>query len=479
MNIPEPTSANPDNRFPKWLSITLAVFSVAMLSWQIAVCGGVAHLGDTTTYYQAWERLSTFHPDFMRPPVYPLIIGVLKTIFGQEISKVVLALLQWAIWIAGCRWTWLTMRYFNMGRKLANCVILLLMAFPGTWIFNNSVMTEGIMVGLMPLSAWLFIQYLRNKKEAFLIRAAILLFVFIFTKPQMMFLIPIWAFVWIYATRANKRHLTITAAATLLAIASLGIYKWSLYHCYRQNNMSTVTPMNNYYGLRMAGLVKVEEIQNPVSRETLRPYIEADPGQDRPEYYLYWRETWSLGSNALDSICVHAFRSHPAEATAFILHRIPQSLRHNIFFTPCKERQAYTPIDSAYHAVCSTVPKPDSKDIIIGADLLAIGNSYPFSTIYPLFGIMDFPFLAAWVIIVSFTLWYIVVWARRKRLPVAASYISAILLGGYLTVFIGAPNDWGRLVTPFSMLLFAAGGIMVANVKKTLSGWWLKRREFA
>ena len=466
------------DRFPRWLLLTLSVFALLMITWQTIVCGGETETCDTWSYFAAWEWLKKLHPDPMRPPIYPLVLGPVFTIFSKPMATIIMMMIQWGIWIAGCRAMWLIARHFNVSRLIATTLVILLMVFPGAWMLNNVLQTDGPASGLVPIIVLQAIRYNCDRKYSTLMWAGAFLFILIFLKPQFMFIIPIWGITWIYLTRRCRKHLMTSILIVGSAIASLLVYKWSLYHCYRQNNMTTVSAINNYMGLRMAGLIHVDEIENPQYREILRPFIEADPGLDMPDYFLYWQEIWKTPSNVLDSINRNAYLLHTAEANRFILHRFPQSLNFRIFFTPTKPRPYDTPLHKRYYKACGFGPEYD-RDIIFGKDLLTVREMPPGCVIYPFYGHMDIPFWMAWLTIISFTIWYLRVWRKQRRFPVAAFYISALLWGQYVTTLIGANCDWGRLVTPVLMLLFAAGGIMVANVKKALSGWWLKRREFA
>lgn len=484
----KPTSLYADlpvrtERFPLWLMATLVIFGCLMIAWQRIICGDIAYTGDTMSYFNAWNLLKTFHPDYFRTPTYPFILRAVYGIFDTKTANLVLQLLQWGVWIAGCRWTWLVLRYLTVNRIISDTVVILLMAFPGCWIFNNCILTECWATGFMPLLVLQLIRYRQTRKRSTIIQAGILMFAMVYLKPQLMFLVVLWGIAWGVTTFGDKRRFQTVMLITALVAGSLMFYKWSMHKCYLQNNFSIVSPRNNYCSLRMAGLIYVEEIENPSAREILREYIETDPGTDMPGRYLYWGEADKLSSNALDSICGNAYKRHMAQANLFFLRRVPQTLSHSIFYTPVQARPLNSQMHLDYYQLDGFVPPPGYDeyipDIIFGKDLLCHKDSSLGQWIFPLYGIMDLPFWVAWLIIGSFTIWYVALWWKERRFPTVAFYIASIVFCGYITMFIGAPYDWGRLGAPYYMLLFAAGGIMVTNVKKTLSGWWLKRRGFA
>lgn len=473
--------SRPDNqatsRFPNWLLITLIIFACLMILWQMLICGGVSGIGDTHTYLKAWERLKTFHPDLMRPPVYPILIGTIFDLFGQTVGIVILFAVQWAVWVAGCRCTWLILRYFNVNQPWCNVTIFLMMALPGTWVLNNLAQTDGMSSGLTPMLVWQIIRYQQSKETKWILYGGALLFCLIYLKPQFIYIIPIWGIAWIAVTRKISRQLIWSISILCLATGSIFFYKWSLWHCYRfEGGISTVSAINNYYSLRMAGLIHPDEITDEYAREKLRPYLEADPGTDLPDHYLYWSEHFLVGDKATDQIWRHAYKLHTAEANAFILHRIPQSLNYSIFFSRGHARPYDTEVHRAYYKIDGSEPPSanfdfNGYDIVYGKKLFKIHSAYPWCLIYPLYDIAVIPFWAAWLTIILFTGIYIRQWICQREFPVTAFMLASLLVGCYITVFIGAPCDWGRLVTPVCMLLFAAATVTVSKILKSMSGF--------
>lgn len=450
-----------------------------MIAWQLLICKGACTIGDMHTYITAWGNLCRLHPDPMRPPVYPIILGSMLDIFGEQLGGCLMMIIHWSIWIAGCRWSWLILRYFNASRSLATTIIILLMLFPGTWVLNNMLQTDGIATGGFPLFIWQLIQYRNTHQRKWITLGGMLLITYLFLKPQFIYLIPLWATAWIYSAYKDKNHRKWALGVLCIAISSVIAYQGALYYCYRQPYISKVSPINNYYSLRMAGLIYPEEIEDSVARETLRPFIEADPGTNLPDHYLYWSETWRVHDKTLNQIWHNAYSLHRSETHAFIFHRFPQLLNYNIFYNEGKHRQRQSAKDIAYYNVSKEVINTNQTDIVYGSDLFKSSAKSYNSLIYPLYGFMQIPFWFAWLTIALFSIWYCIKWANEKRFPAIAFLMSSIILGGYLVVFIGAPSDWGRLVTPFSMILFIMVGILYTNVKKTLSKRWLTRHILA
>lgn len=470
---------NQKDKFPSQLLIILIVFGIAMIAWQLLICKGACTIGDMHTYVTAWGNLCRLHPDPMRPPIYPILLGSSLDIFGEQLGGCFMMIIHWSVWIAGCRWCWLILREFDVSKTISSLIVILLMLFPGTWVLNNMLQTDGLATGGMALFIWQLIQYRNTHKQKWIILSGMLLIAYLFLKPQFIFLLPIWGIAWVYVSSKDRGHQKWALGVCVTAITAVIAYQGALYYCYRQPYISKVSPVNNYYSLRMAGLIYPDEIEDSVARETLRPFIEADPGTDLPDHYLYWTETWRVHDKTLNQIWHHAYSLHRPDVHSFILHRFPQLLNYNIFYKEGKHRQRQSAKDIAYYNVSKEKINTDQADIIYGKDLFKATTKSYNSLIYPLYGFMQIPFWFAWFTIASFSIWYCIKWAKEKQFPVVAFLMASIIFGGYLVVIIGAPSDWGRLVTPFSMILFSMVGILYTNVKKTLSDRGLTLHRFA
>lgn len=469
------TDTHSTSCFPRWLIVVLIVFAVLMLTWQAVVCDGMGRIGDTCTYVSAWNVVKTFHPDIVRPPVYPLILGLCLELFGNWWGMVAVCILQWGCWIWGCVLTWEILVYFRVSRGIRLGVIFALMIFSGGWVFNNVAQTEGFATALMPLLAWEAIRYLQSRKSLYIWLANLTLLFFIFLKPQFFSLIPVVAVVWIFVTRRNRRHLLLGILIPVTALGMIWGYMWTLKRCYcLQNTFSIVTHWNGYNSMRMAGLIKPDEIEDPEVREKLRPYLEADPGQNLPDYYLYWGELWLVWHTDLAKVWLHAYELHRQEANAYILDRFRVGLTKDISVCDCIPHPYVTERDSAWYAL-TKAPSVFPNDIVRGSNLFKPENAEPGGYLMPLYGTATLPFWAAWLFIGLFSAMYIVRWIKSKRFPVIAFLLAASTVAGYVTAFVGAYDGWGRLVTPYTMPLFIMIAILLANVKKSLLNYRQRR----
>lgn len=73
-----------NDKFPYWLLITLIVFGTVMIIWQLVLSKSACTIGDMWTYMSAWENLRRLHPDPMRPPVYPILLGCTHNLSGHS-----------------------------------------------------------------------------------------------------------------------------------------------------------------------------------------------------------------------------------------------------------------------------------------------------------------------------------------------------------------------------------------------------------
>lgn len=335
-------------------------------------------------------------------------------------------------------------------------------------MFNNVAQTEGFATALMPLFIWQTIQYIRGRKSVWIWSANLTLLFFIFLKPQFICLLPAVSVAWIYMTRRNRTALLAGLMIPVTALGMIWFYTWTIRRCYcLDNTFSIVTHWNGYYSMRMAGLIRIDEIENPEVKERLRPYIELDPGRNLPDHNLYWCELWQASVGDLARVWQHAYSLHTAEANRYMLARFRTGLSKDISVCDFTPHPDVTAADSAWYALTKT-SRSIPPDIVRGKALFQPSQATPGGYLMPLYGIATAPFWAAWMIIFAFSAMYIGRWIRRKRFPVIAFLISASVVAGYVTAFLGAYDGWGRLVTPYTMLLFITAAVLFSNVKKSL-----------
>lgn len=286
--------------FPKWLLAIMVVFACSMTAWQWGVCGSMGMLGDYFDYLGAWENLQHLHPHISRPPVYPLILGTSYGLFGETAGQFFLVLLNWTAWIIGSLLTWKIMSYLKVRRGFRIAVFIALMLFSGSWVYNNNLLPEALVQGLIPLQIWTFIKFLRTKRTIWILYSVLTALSLLFIKPQFICLYPVLTVFWVIVTFRNRHQLFAAICLTVLSGCVIGAYSLVLNHFYSlSGSISISTYWNRYCTLRMAGLIRIDEIRDPQARQALTPFILVDSGQYKPEFFMYEYEIQYLSVEQL------------------------------------------------------------------------------------------------------------------------------------------------------------------------------------
>ena len=475
--MPESTAST--DRFPRWLWILIAVLGAIMITLQFLKAGDLFVIYDAFSYTAAWERLKMCLPDAVRPPVYPLFYGIITTIFPGTTGMVVIAVLQWSLFGVAIWMLWRILVYFEVTRAFRVATILLLLFFPGNWVMNNALQTESLSLFLITFLVYSLIRYRQRQTRLWNIAGAITTFLLVYLKPQFIYIIPIYLAAW-WICSANRKQTILTVTSSLLIAGSLFFYTWTLRRFCGFNQGLTVVGTVNCYGiLRMGGLVTPDDIENPDIREHLRPYLEADPGSDLLETDLYGVEWKYMNLVQCDSINRNVIPNHPAEVAGFLLSRFPRSFSHSIFPRHGYARPYDGPKHRRYYALTGKKqPSLHIPEFTYGEALTNGDKALRGSLVFPFYGILDIPFIAAYITLALFTGITLLSWKKSgwKRFPTVAFTLIALISGGYITTLAGAYDDWGRIAGSTHVLLFAAGGIVVYKSYRYVQ-FRLKRRQ--
>lgn len=426
-------------RMPLWLTVTIILLGLAFMSWQLILFSGASDYSDSFTYYEAWEDLKTLHPNQWRPPVYALLIGILKEIFGYGLSLAVLLVLQWGIYLYTLQAIWEINIMLGINRGLNSAAVLVFLLIPGFWVMNNFAMAECLAGCGIVWFIWACGRWHINHQVCYLYLSAFLMAGLIFTKPVMILLIPIFACYWLYVYHSNRsviRNILLLVAA---AVSLTVVYGFSIKRFHGVFALTRASADNQYYCLREDGIIIPEEIRDPQLRERFRPFYETDPGRHAPGMNLYKNELWQFGWKEKKQMAGEAIRLHPETAFRGTIIRFKDAASFSQFL-------AYEPYELPY-ATETTFNYPGY-----------IGHIYPYPDIF------SFPILVGWIISLCFSAIWIYRWIRNKRFPSLPFLIASTFIVGMTVSIAGAQDSWGRLVTPFNPLL----PVMAANILSIL-----------
>lgn len=437
---------------PRGFFAALAAVSAALLVWQLVEYGGASQaFYDTPSYFRAWDYIKTIHSHQTRPPVYPFFVGGLRDIVGVPAMRVIVALVQWGIYVAMMPLAWQLCRRLGAGVRLTGAAVSLFLLVPGFWVLNNVVLPESMCGSLIVLLLWLVMVTIDSGSRRAMLWSAVTIVVLTMSKPVFVYLVALIPVVWFTSARKHDVKLKLPASLTAGVAAVICIYCMCTQHTHEVMSISQTADFNRYLQLREEGLMRPQDIvgRNDL-RELIAEYYARDPGTWHPFVTdSLWREINRINWPDLHWLNNNAMAHHPRETAVMYLKNFPRSADYDLFYNPL-----YPPEVPQYwiHAWNDT----DGSD--------------PVLMIYPCYRQIRPQVWVGWMIGLWFVALWLWRWWRSGRFPAVAYAVGASMIGCYVVSIVGAPDDWGRLLSPVNMLL----PIMLASSGAAL--WDVMRR---
>lgn len=418
---------------PLWLwgiVIAVAIYYI----WEVFAGSGVRYGGDTYNYLKAMRFLSQGHTDMLRPPVYPAVMLICRTLFGQFGGDEAVVVLQWCVWLAAMRLLWSLCAMMRINYWLSAGVILCQCAVREVVMINSTILTESLamsgVIAVMYLSARIVCDY--RPWQTWLLWAMV--FIMIFLKPVFLILIPVVA-VFFIARRPYlpRRAMAVSLAALIMIMSSAGVYVCLMHRSYGLWSMTAAAYFNDYHDLRMHGLIIPDELEEPW-RSIFEPYYAADKGTDKPDAdnVWYFSEGFELSSFGLAYTVDREKSLHRSEYLTIKLRKFVTTLPYSVFWL------RYDTGNNEY--------QPDN---------------YTHDPYFPYWGalLIFFVYMAGGV-----RRW----WLMRK-FPALLYMPAAIWAAVYFASIWGSHAEWSRLILPALPCMFVmAAAVLTALMRRYL-----------
>lgn len=436
---------------PLWLTIITIILGGVLFYVNYRQYHSVTTILNGEEYFIAWDNLKNGLPQPLRPPVYPIFIGVLSEVFGQGRALAVIPLIQWIVFVCSLQLVWKINQASKVGNVFNIISILIVYLIPGFWVMNNFAMPESVCIYLVLLTIWLTLKYNSVKQIRYLISGGCCVLVLVFVKPMFIFLIPLMPLYWYCGGKRKKRHLLAGIALLAITISSLCVYA-----CWMRSNfgvfgLSEASSMNKYQTLRQAGLITPDNISDTQLRLQFQKYYEKDPGVQAPYSNRYWNEI--CGDNFVwaqtEAIAYETIAKHPTKAACAALAHFEEALPYSHFH--CLQPQKY-----------------DSDKYL--ANWNGITPARYSTYIFPFQKYLNFPIWGGLLTTAVYILLFVRRWFREHKLPIAEFIVSSLMSTAYITVILSAPDCWGRILTPVNILLT----IMWATICSRLWRYYIK-----
>lgn len=421
---------------PREFFAALTVVSAVLLVWQLVEYGGASQaFYDTSSYFHAWDYIKTIHSHQERPPVYPFLVGGLRDMTGIPAMRVIVALIQWALFVAVLPLAWQLCRRLGAGAILSGIAVSLYLIVPGLWVLNNVVLPESICGSLIVLLLWLVMIVTDSGSRRAMTWSAIIILVMVMSKPVFIYLVAVIPVAWFTAARKHGVRKRLPAALITGMAAVICLYCMAMQHTHLVFSPCKATDYNRYIQLREEGLMQPQDIDmaRDELRELIAGYYARDPGTWHPFVAdSLWHEMGSINWPDLHWLNNNAMAHHPWETAVMYLKNFPRSADYDLFYNPL-----YPP-GVPQHWLRAWNDTDGSDPVLV---------------IYPFYRQIRPQLWVGWAIGLWFVALWLWRWWRSGRFPAVAYAVGASMIGGYIVSIAGAPDDWGRLLTPINMLL--------------------------
>lgn len=407
---------------------------------QFGVGAGASIYGDSPSYFKAWEALKLIHPSEWRPPVYPLIIGIPTELLGKPAALGFILVFHWVCFAVALLLLYQINRRVGIGNGVSCLVVLAVLLLPGMWVLNNLAIPESICGSMIVLLVWLSIRYHDSQRCLWLLASGLLLTILIFTKPVFVILIPIMVAFWVIVGRKRRNHLMIAAGILIFIIGCMAFYAWQIARF--NDGIYTLTRAsddNLYYCLREDGLIRPEEIPVDSIRQQFTPFYQRNRGEHAPGENLFSEELRTFSWEEKRLMAHIALQNHPKEAFQGTLQRFKDA------------------------ATFSQTLYPETNELPI-FETNTVNPGERISFFFPLNRWLYTPIWLSWLAMLAYLSGMLVRWKRSRKFPAIGLLIVAIPLVGTVASIAGAQDSWGRLITPFNLMLVPIAGYLIQRV---------------
>lgn len=378
---------------------------------------------DTISYIEAGDRILNGLPDLWRTPVYPLVITLIRGMFGPDVWPYAIIVLQFVVFVSSAVFLENTAARFISQPRTVFWIVAVYLLYPGTIYYCVALLTESFAISGTTILIWCLLRsFPDSPKCSDMVIASVILLLLLFLRPAFLYLIPVVSVYYVLiAIKFRKSALSslVTAAAGIIVVVSLfAVYKnWVNKH-HDINSVSYVSTINNYFLIRYAGIADPKLTDNPQLKKCILSSVPND-GKNYLEVLMECRDI-------RNSVPPYDFEAYVNEAMKSNPYRMAQA------------------IESRWND--EAVKEP------------AFGRIY-----WKLSHIEHFlvPRLSSYAIfLILYTIMALYSW-RRMKSPPYVTFLLLMVSGGMLvTAVVGAQSDWSRLITPGTSAFIMLFGLL-------------------
>ncbi len=272
----------------------LSVLELAIIvGWSVYSGEGMNVEHDTMSYYYSYEHELTMGMiGKSRTPLFPLIIGLAKDIFGMTVSVAMVYIFQSIVFLFSINWLGTTLCNITSHKKIAYWFTSIYALYPGVLTYCAVMMTESLSISLVAAALYYASEayyHASYKKAAVSGFVCMLLWM---QRPSLvivpLLLVVMWMLLIMFERKSKLKIALWGLASTLISLGGLWIYSIVYNSTYNKSGISAVPTWNNYMFIREAKIIDTAAIKSPQIKEVVDSFIRVN-GVDGPGM-VWWSE---------------------------------------------------------------------------------------------------------------------------------------------------------------------------------------------
>ncbi len=234
---------------------------------------------DSPSYINAWQSFREGQIDIWRTPVYPVFLGLMHTLLGDNYLYYVVGV-QHLMFLVSIRYFYLLLRYSITNLGISYFLTLFYALYPCAATYNCCIATETFAITGSIFLLYSIFKLYRTKELRFGIYTFLWLFFLVFLRPAVVYLLPVTIVSWCIVAIKRKRFfispvingLTASIIVSIFLIAYMAIFKGT----YGVFTPSGIGLINKYAIAKAANIIEY----NSTGNGGLQFYREVENGID-------------------------------------------------------------------------------------------------------------------------------------------------------------------------------------------------------
>lgn len=391
------------------LYLLSALELIVIIAWSVHSGMGLRHC-DSGTYYIAYDSIVAGYFPIARTPLYPILIGFLRSLFGRSISLAIVYIFQSLVFICSIKWMGKTLERISNHPRLNYWFTSIYALYPGILTFCGYILTESLSVSLMSALVYSVTEAYYNNSYKKAALSGILCLILWLLRPALIYVTAIMLVFWCCILLSKRKKMLKTAlyglCLTLISGAALSIYAMIFYKEFHKFGITSVTTLNNYLTIRESKAIDVAEIESPQLKVTVDSMLQTNELSLANAYKECGQLTEQYGLAEVDKFVNDQIKRHPKKILLFLL--------------------------------------VDRREILLNDSCIFTGVGLPTQVYLPLtlFSVKNGTAFLIFLMALLFLMYSDV---KKRRVSYFLWLLLTLFIANYFTIWIAAPDDFTRL----------------------------------